>query len=178
MRGTVSTRFVGKKRVRIDGKGRVSVPAAFRPVLERGDPERGDGGARIFVTFREREPFLTCLTAAHYDATVAEIEAMHEGDLARIALEEVFFENIVEMQLDDAGRVILPADLRERYGLEGEVVFGGRGRTFRIYSEQAPEIARSALEQRMAELPEGASVFSLLPGAPVPARPPAPSRTD
>ena len=35
--------FRGQGRHKVDGKGRVSVPAAFRRVLEAGDPDWTDG---------------------------------------------------------------------------------------------------------------------------------------
>ena len=42
-------RFRGESLHRVDAKGRVSVPAAFRRVLEEGDPDFSRGSSPNFV---------------------------------------------------------------------------------------------------------------------------------
>ena len=39
----MARRFRGEIVQKVDGKGRVSIPAAFRRVLEQGDPEWTEG---------------------------------------------------------------------------------------------------------------------------------------
>ena len=48
-RGAVVRRFRGEFHQKVDGKGRVSIPADFRRVLESGDPSWSDGKAPEFV---------------------------------------------------------------------------------------------------------------------------------
>ena len=42
-------RFRGESLNKVDAKGRVSVPAAFRRVIEEGDPDFSDGSYPNFV---------------------------------------------------------------------------------------------------------------------------------
>ena len=42
-------RFRGESLHKVDAKGRVSVPAAFRRVLEEGDPDFSRGSSPNFV---------------------------------------------------------------------------------------------------------------------------------
>ncbi|MGB3407355.1 MAG: hypothetical protein WBA67_07655, partial [Jannaschia sp.] len=124
--------FQGKKTVKMDGKGRVSIPATFRRVLELHDPARPEGeGASLYIAHYEADPFLTCMTATARADLAARIRAMHLGDPRRTALEEFLYENIEETRLDPTGRLVLPKYLRDHAGLDGDVVFGGGGDLFR-----------------------------------------------
>ena len=60
------------------------------------------------------------------------------------------------------GPAITPA-LRARIGITDQAVFAGKGKTFRIYSPDAPPAATSRLRAMLDTLPEGAPVTALLP---------------
>ena len=57
-------RFRGEGHHKVDGKGRVSIPAHFRRVLEAGDPSWSEGKAPEFVIVYgdHRRNFLECFT--------------------------------------------------------------------------------------------------------------------
>ncbi|TFL19902.1 division/cell wall cluster transcriptional repressor MraZ [Jannaschia formosa] len=161
--------FRGKHHVKIDGKGRVSVPPGFRRALEAADPDFGpERNATVFIAHWDGEAFLTCLTVRGMNEMTEQVREMHPGDPDREALEEFLYENIEELRLDDTHRIILPKHLREAALLDGEMVFAGRGERFRIYSPDAPKTAVSRLAQRMATRPAGDSPFALLPPKPRP----------
>ncbi|MEL6586886.1 MAG: cell division/cell wall cluster transcriptional repressor MraZ [Pseudomonadota bacterium] len=149
----------------MDSKGRISIPAPFRRVLDLGDSERGSGvNASVHVCYGDpTEPFLTCWTQAGLAEMDERIAAMPDGHTARIALEEYFFEYCETLVLDDNGRLILPKSLRDGKGLEGETVFAGRGGHFRVFNAEAPVASYSALAAATETLAPGASVLSLLP---------------
>ena len=151
--------------MKIDGKGRVSVPPDFRRALEAADPEYGEGrAATVFISHMPGEAFLDCMTVDHVDELTEKVESMHDGDPDREALEEYLYEKVASIQLDGTHRITLSRDLREAIGLDGEVLFAGRGKRFRIFSPDAPDVAVSRLAQRMEGLPKGSSPLRLLPG--------------
>ncbi|GIT90622.1 transcriptional regulator MraZ [Jannaschia pagri] len=156
--------FRGKHTVKVDGKGRVSIPATFRRALEANHPGRAEGEpATLYISQLETEPFLTCMTHTFMADMTQSIKKMHKGDPRREALEEFIYENVHELSLDANGRCNMPKSLRDHAGLGDEIIFGGRGDTFRIYSPDVPRAAVSKLSQQMSQLPPGTSIFALLP---------------
>jgi division/cell wall cluster transcriptional repressor MraZ len=156
--------FRGKHLVKMDQKGRTSVPPGFRRALEAADPDRAeDAPATVYISHYGTEVYLTCMTARYMRQMTARVRRMHEGDPKREALEEFLYENVVELQLDATHRITLPKQLRDAAALETEIVFAGRGDKFQIRSPEAPKPAFSKLSQQMELLPQGASVFSMLP---------------
>jgi MraZ protein len=147
----------------MDGKGRVSVPPAFRRALEATDPDRPEGApATVFIAHLAGKPTLDCITVREMGQLVEKLRQMPRGSRKRMALQEYLFENVEELQLDGTHRLTMPKRLREAAQLGDEIVFGGLGDRFRIYAVEAPVAAVSILQQEMAKLEEGADVLSLL----------------
>ncbi|MEM9049114.1 MAG: cell division/cell wall cluster transcriptional repressor MraZ [Pseudomonadota bacterium] len=121
---------------KVDGKGRVSIPASFRRGLELGDPDwRADGGGPprvIVVTEFEEYPCITCMTLARMESL--EKEAAASGDPDAL---DIFEEDVVacsdELKLDDNGRISLSPDLRKSLGIASEVTFVGKRDRFEIW---------------------------------------------
>ncbi|WP_208454615.1 division/cell wall cluster transcriptional repressor MraZ [Jannaschia marina] len=158
-------RFRGTSTHRVDAKGRVSIPADFRRVLDACDPGREAGvNPRLVLCFGDaRVPYYTAYSVEAVTEISDMIDEMDEGDPHREALEDYFYSQAETIGIDDSGRLILKADLRERIGIASEAVFAGKGKTFRIYSPAAPQEATSRLGQVLGELPEGRPITSLLP---------------
>ncbi len=108
----------------MDGKGRVSIPAGFRRVLENGDPSWSEGKAPEFVIVYgdHRRKYLECYTldaAAEVDAQIADLP---RGSIERRMLEKLFNGQSLPATIDDTGRIVLPQKLREKIDL-GEMVY-------------------------------------------------------
>ncbi|MEM9798428.1 MAG: cell division/cell wall cluster transcriptional repressor MraZ [Pseudomonadota bacterium] len=161
----MTQRFRGNSTHKVDGKGRVSIPADFRRVLDTADPARDPGtNPSVHVCYGDtRVPWLTCYTVAAMQEIDTMIDGMDEGDPDREALEDYFYTYVETLKLDDSGRLILPRHLREQVGIGEEAVFASKGKTFRILSPEVPERAANKLQTRLSELPEGRSITSLLP---------------
>jgi len=120
--------FKGTYRHRIDGKGRLPVPAPFRRALLT------EGADRVVVTVLDQ-----CL-AAYAPQEWARLE----GQLAALpafnrqvkALTRVLASRAVDCDLDVQGRILLPASLRLAAGLAREAVVIGALARFEIW---APE---------------------------------------
>jgi MraZ protein len=143
--------FRGTFTQKIDEKGRVSVPARFREVLD------GTGSDQLFVTnFRsEGEP---CLDVYPY-AKWLELEARLREPADRPPRVIKFFQNfyfpgVQECQIDKQGRILLMPRLREYAGLDKEVIFAGVMDKLRIFSVGSWEKVFTSGEQSLPDEPE------------------------
>jgi MraZ protein len=145
----VIRRFRGESVHKVDQKGRVSVPAPFRRVLEEGDPDWTEGLNPTFVILYGR-PGRRCLegytlrAAGEIDDMIAQLPRFSPD---REKLERFINARSVYAQVDENGRVLLSAKLREQAGLGEEALFAGMGDKFQIWTPEA----YAADEARMAD---------------------------
>ena len=119
--------FFGTHAMKIDGKGRVSMPAAFRDALNAsGDPNAvlmpADGAA---VVEGCDHAFIEDLVTRAYTPG-----AMQPAEQQKVLLA---LGEMVKLSLDPEGRFVFPAALRGHAGVEDTAVFVGRGRIFEIW---------------------------------------------
>jgi MraZ protein len=136
-------RFLSNAVNRIDGKGRVSVPAHFRAVLQKQGhsdlyalraleiPALDVGGPNLLDRYEQRIAQEDPFSAAGDDMSF-----FCHGD-------GVF------LKLDQDGRITVSDFLREHTGISSEVAFVGRGHFFQMWE---PERLRAYGEQVRARL--------------------------
>ncbi len=132
-------RFVSTFTNRIDAKGRVSIPASFRAVLER---DGYAGGVYCYPS----------LDAPALDAGGERLAKKIDGLLAglpdysdeRDELSVALYGDVQILSIDGDGRIVLPESLRAHAGLETTVTFVGLGDKFQIWEP-------SRFEQRRLE---------------------------
>jgi len=128
--------FRGEFNQKVDGKGRMSIPADFRTVLADGDPRCPETPLPRRVALHG--PHLKhCLHAYTIDA-MAEIEAsilkMPRGSEKRKRASRMILGKSWETEVDKDGRIVLPQRLRQQIGLEGEAVMTAMGDHFEIWN--------------------------------------------
>jgi len=120
-------RFVSHYLLRLDAKGRVSVPAPFRAVLAR------DGFDGLYCYPALDRPALD----AGGHALLAEIEALIAGFAPFSDQREQFSLSLYgtseTLKLDGEGRVVLTHTLKTHAGIADAVTFVGLGHKFRIW---------------------------------------------
>ena len=120
-------RFVSHYLLRLDTKGRVSVPAPFRAVLAR------DGFAGLYCYPALDRPALD----AGGNALLAEIEALVAGFSPYSNQREQFslalYGTSETLNFDGEGRVVLTDTLKTHAGITDTVIFAGLGHKFRIW---------------------------------------------
>ena len=125
-------RFVSTFTNKIDAKGRVSIPAPFRVVLER---DRYGGGAL---------PGVYCypsLDAPALDAGGERLAQKIDGLLSglpdysneRDELSVALYGDVQILSLDQDGRIVLSEKLRAHAGLGAEITFVGLGEKFQMW---------------------------------------------
>ncbi len=159
----MARRFRGESVHKVDTKGRVSIPAPFRRVLEEADPEWAEGLNPNLViihgrTARRRLECFTIRAMEEIDAIVSTYPAFSEE---REELEYFLNTQSTYAALDENGRIVLSQKLRETIGLEDEATFAGMGESFHIWEPRAyaADLAERA-ERRAAQ--GGRDVFALL----------------
>ena len=150
-------RFRGESHHKVDGKGRVSIPALFRRVLEAGDPHWTDGlNPELVIVYGDhRRKFLECYTMEAIAEVDAKIAALPRGSVQRKMLERMFHGQSYPTSVDETGRIVLPAKLRTKIGIEDEAFFIAAGDTFQIWKPETYETEElSRTEAWLDELPE------------------------
>lgn len=120
-------RFVSNYTLRLDAKGRVSIPAPFRGVLAR------DGFEGLYCYPALDRPALD----AGGNALLSEIEAL----IARFPpysdereqFEAALYGTSETLRIDGEGRVVLTDSLKTHAGIADAVAFVGLGRKFQIW---------------------------------------------
>ena len=133
--------FRGESHQKVDSKGRVSIPALFRRVIDAGDPDRGasERATLIIVYGTEAQKRFDCYTVKGIEAVDRRISRMKKGSDERKILERIYQGHSMDTQLDDEGRILLPAKLRERLGLDERAFFIAAGDHFEIWKPETYE---------------------------------------
>lgn len=161
----MSRRFRGSDTFKVDGKGRVSIPAQFRRVLEAGDPDWTEGlnPTLVIVAGDEDQPYLDCYTVEAMAEIDAKISRMPRFSEARDYLEDHFNGTSVETSVDETGRLVLPAKLRGKIGLKDAAFFMAKGDRFEIWHPDTHAQARKSKRAAFLDsLPEGFNPLQLL----------------
>jgi MraZ protein len=120
-------RFVANFTLRLDSKGRVSIPASFRSVLGR------DGFAGLYCYPALDRPAVD----AGGNALMSEIEALigrftpFSDERERFAL--ALYGTSETLKIDGEGRVVLSDSLKRHAGITEAATFVGLGHKFQIW---------------------------------------------
>ena len=121
------TRFVSNFTLRLDSKGRVSIPASYRSVLVR------DGFDGLYCYPALDRPAID----AGGNALMAEIEALISRYAPFSAAREQFALSLYgtseTVKIDGEGRVVLSEPLKAHAGIADSVAFVGLGHKFQIW---------------------------------------------
>lgn len=165
----MARRFRGESEQTVDGKGRTSVPALFRRVIESCDPDWSDGQRPnlVVVYGSESQKFLECYTMDAIDEIDLRIDRMKKGSIERKMMERRFHGHALPAQVLEDGRIMLPAKLRKKLELESKAFFIASGDHFQIWKPETYEAEELAKEEAwLAEQGDAFDITSLLPDLP------------
>ncbi len=153
--------FQGSALNAVDAKGRVSVPAFLRQVIER----RGDARNIVlakhdhFTALSAYDPAYAALKHSKLERLLEKQETDPSTDLEHARRTMMAFGATEEVPYDSSGRVIIPPMMRRKGGIEDLALFIGVGETFQLWNptlfladpnipEDMKDIARFRLEER------------------------------
>ncbi len=131
--------YIGRYDNKIDSKGRLSIPADFRRMLEENDPKWEPGkNAQLYIVFGdERRDYLEIYSVNDLLAVHRQIQALPPASKKRAAMQRLFAHQVQPAQLDETGRVVLNAYLRTKIGLKDKALVLGNSATFVIWEPEA-----------------------------------------
>ena len=148
--GLFLSKFVNK----VDKKGRVSVPAAFRAALEN----TGYPGIVVFPSYKF--PVIEACGMDRMERIAKSLDRLdlfsdEQDDLATTVLADA-----QQLAFDPEGRIQLPEDLATHAGIADQAMFVGKGATFQIWAPDTFKVQQAhALERARRQRP----TLSLIP---------------
>lgn len=141
----MNSRFRGEFENKLDTKGRLSIPASFRRVIEACDPEWKEGLPPRFILVYggKTRNYLECFTIQAMQEVDSKIDKHPRGSKKRKAMERLYSTQTVELTIDDTGRIVLPADQRRKIDLSDMAMIAASGDTFEIWE---PATYRAVVE--------------------------------
>jgi MraZ protein len=140
-------RFVSTFINKIDAKGRVSVPAQFRAVLERDGLVEGgiycypsldapalDGGGKSL--------------AANIDRL---LDGLPDYSDERDELSVALYGDVATLTIDQDGRIVLPEALRAHAGISTHVAFVGLGQKFQMWEPARFDARRASAREKVRD---------------------------
>jgi MraZ protein len=118
--------FLGQYQHTIDNKGRLTIPARYRELL---DTE----GAYITRGFDHN---LMVLPVPYFNRMSHEANQLRVTDPRARLLKRILYGNAGLVEMDRVGRILIPQFLREGVGLDGEAVVVGVGDYFEVWSPE------------------------------------------
>ena len=118
--------FIGEFHHTLDEKGRLSIPVKFRPSL-------ADGA----VVTRGLDRSLFLYPKKEWDVLASKIAALSIGQADTRAFARLMLAGAMDVEIDKAGRAVIPEYLRTYAGLSRDVVVTGLYDRLEIWDEKA-----------------------------------------
>ena len=128
----------------MDIKGRVALPKHQRDRLEKD-------GIRDLVVTVDPDGCLVIYPAALWGEIEERIMALRGTSKPVRVLQRLFVGFATDVELDTAGRMLLPTELRERTSIDRKVVLIGQGKKLELWDERTWEEKSKDWESFIAE---------------------------
>ena len=107
--------FLGEYEATLDPKGRFLLPAALKKqIAEEGNDQ--------FIINRGFEKCLSLYPSKNWEPIFNEVSKLNDFDPKVRAFRRYFLNGATMMELDSAGRLLVPPNLKEHAGLEKDIV--------------------------------------------------------
>ncbi len=126
IKGILEQMFLGRYHHTVDQKGRLTVPARYRDFLAAE-------GAYLTQGFDQN---INVYPIPIFDRISVRVNQLSMTDPSARLLRRLLFSNAELVDLDKAGRILIPNFLREELNLNGEAIIVGMGDYFEIWSPE------------------------------------------
>ena len=121
--------FLGEYEATVDAKGRFLLPAAIKKKL----PEDAPGE---FVINRGFEKCLSLYPVKNWQPIFEGISKLNDFDPKVREFRRYFFNGATELELDSAGRLLIPPNQREHASIERDIVIVGSVQKIEIWDSR------------------------------------------
>lgn len=147
----------GVHALSMDAKGRMAIPSRFR------DPLEAACDSKLVLTIDTEELCLLVYPLPEWEIIQQKIDALPSYNRAVRRIQRLLIGHATDLEMDGAGRVLVPGPLREHARLDRRVVLLGQGNKFELWDEGLWQQRRDAyLDGHDAEdVPEALLELSL-----------------
>jgi MraZ protein len=124
--------FTGEYECKMDAKGRLTLPSKVKSKL----PEVS--GNQLILSLG-LEPCLVMYPLVEYRKIYSRIASMNEFNEEFRRLQRNFFRRIAEVELDGAGRLLIPKSMSKYASLEKELILVGMGNRIELWNADVYE---------------------------------------
>jgi MraZ protein len=142
--------FLGEYEHSLDDKGRLAIPAKFRPEVSQG-----------LVLTRGLDRCLFVWPLAEWRIVAEKLGRLSLMHANARRLQRLLFAGAVDTQLDRLGRVLVPQFLRSYAGLQDTVVVAGVLNRIEVWEREQWATERLAAEEQSADLAEALSELGI-----------------
>ncbi len=121
--------FRGVNPINLDTKGRMAMPMRYRERI--ADCCEG----QMVATIDTETHCLLLYPLPEWEVIERKIEALSSFRKETRRIQRLLIGHATDLELDGAGRMLLPATLRDYAGLDKKIVLLGQGKKFEIWSE-------------------------------------------
>ena len=141
---------------KVDRKGRVSVPAPFRGVLDR----QNSTGIILYPSFKH-----PCIEGSGDERIQEIVDSIDALDAFSDEAEnlQTILADARQLSIDTDGRIVMPPELLDYAGLRDTATFVGLGKSFQIWAPAAFDAHRECNRERARE--QGATLRIVSRGA-------------
>jgi len=118
--------FTGEYDCKLDAKGRMVLPAKIKNALPEGSGDE-------LVVRKGFEPCLVLYPMLEYKKIFSKIASLNEFNAEYRNLQRNFFRGNAIVELDSAGRILIPKNMMTFAGLERESIVVGMGNRVEIW---------------------------------------------
>ncbi|HXS35473.1 MAG TPA: division/cell wall cluster transcriptional repressor MraZ [Flavipsychrobacter sp.] len=120
--------FLGEYEVAVDAKGRFLLPSGFRKQMPEGAAEK-------FVVNRGFEHCLTLYPIESWNVLSEKINKLNDFNPKVREFKRLFLNGATTVELDSAGRLLLPKQLQEYAGIKKDVVMSAQGNKVELWDK-------------------------------------------
>lgn len=135
--------FFGEYEYTIDQKGRVNIPPKFRDSFKEG-----------MILSRGYDKCIVVYTVSEWEKKADELAGLSMTRSKARRLNRATFSSTFSLDIDNQGRVMLPAPLREYAGITGEVVIAGVRNYLEIWSKEEWVAEQEAMTEQVWQIVE------------------------
>ncbi len=155
----------GVTQVSLDIKGRFAVPQRYRDALQAtrdgGTNGAAEGGTRLVMT-ADPSRCLLLYTTAEWEPIEQKLMSLSSFNAQTRALQRLLVGHADDVEMDSAGRLLVPPSLRQYASLDKKIVLVGQGNKFEIWDEgRWNELTAAAVSFSDGGLPPELEGFSL-----------------
>lgn len=139
--------FNGQYECKLDPKGRLVLPSKIKGAI----PE---ANGNTLMLQKASGKCIKAYPIVEFRKLESQINALSDFNEEKLRLKRSFFLRIAEVELDSAGRFLIPKSFQEHAGLEKDVVLIGFGSQIEIWSAERLDEYNVLDDAEMSELME------------------------